>query len=305
LGLLTIVSSFFFSYFLYNLLRTSQGSLALVFLALVFFSVFFVLQGFLISRTNFLHAFLLLESLVLFLPLLTVLPWTFSLAGFVITALFFNYATWSSRLFASKLLKISFFKVGSLLMSRLITGLAFFIVLTYMGLSLTGSISLVSENIFGWVLNPSASLVQNFYPSFTLDKSLRSNFTDIAESQLSALPEWPTLTDSEQRLLVERRASGYESSLFASFGGLIDVSKTTTEAIYQSLSQRLDDLLSSTGWLGYALIILVLVFILRSISPVFSWPVLLLTFLLYQTLQALGWFIVVYESKSQEIIVMS
>jgi len=303
LGVMTSFSALAFSYFYYQFVSSSiEQNIFLLLALLALFAMLFLFQVLFIYDFKTAGTFILVESILLWGIFLYETDLGTSLIGLSITILMFYLAFISSRIYMEKLIQISFFRVGVSMMKIFITGIALFLIMGYISIGLSGSTSIVSRSIFAGALSSSSSIVTRFYPGFSFEESLRDNIEVLTLQTIGRDTRFSEFTPEQKQIFLNQTILNYENKVAEFVGTPVDSRKQLSEVLYSILSLKIENMINVYGSSAYIMVVLIVALILRGLSPIFYWPLLFASFIVFQLLLAFGVIELLLENHSKEIL---
>jgi len=304
LGILSAFSAFGFSYFLHQLISSASANVWPVFIFLFVFSVLFLFKVILITNPRMVYWWGLLDTVALSLFFVFNLASIWVIFSFVFSALFLFWSGYYGKKEADNYLKMRFFRLGKVVLSRFFTAISFFVAFSYVSIFATGSVSLISKDFLNSSLNSGSSLVSSFYPNFSFDSTLRSNIESIISDQIDK-KDGLLVSPEQKNLEVNRGVLIYTKSLSETIGLPVDIDSKTSDFIHSILTFKFSELVKNYGLVAYFALVFIIFLILRSAAYLFYWPILILSFPFFHILRAFGFYAVLLETRSKEVIVMN
>lgn len=299
LGALGVGFSALFGYFFVNLVTTSLPSITTLLpllytiLAVSGFLILVTLQALLIKSVRIASLIALLETLALWL----FVPEKFSLLALIGAALllvFLISGFLNCRNYLNNSLKIKFFPVGRRVTPVAMTGLTLFLTL-YLLSSFNLKEPAIPRTIFDFFIQGSEPIVAKFIPGFTLDGSIDDTLRAFVTSQLPA--GTPTAA-------VAASVSELRQTVAQATGVRITGGEKVLDALYNISISQLLALPPLLKILALAVIGLAIFGLIKTLAFFLNWIIILVSFLIYRLLLALGFFYVAMENQSKEVIVV-
>lgn len=289
-----IVLAFVFSIFLRRLYWSSGDLtlnlvLALVLAALLLVVVF--LQSVLIKDRGRIGAILFLETTVMLIPFI------FSLSGFVLvgltmTFLFLLWGSWSGRKELDQSIKVRLFRLSKFILPKAITGLSIFIAASYMSVFQEQGL-VISRETFRRIISPAEAVTKTVMPAFSLEDTFES-------ALLKSDPEIQKLPSAQKKEIIEKQKEKFGSLFRYNF----ESRDTIINILYDSYTVNAQRISAESKILILFVLGAVIFLLAKSIGTPISWLVALVAALVYEALIALGFAIVVLETRSKEIILL-
>ncbi len=268
--------------------------------AMLFLIVFF-LQSLFIKQFRTLTLILAVECLSLVIGFYDkiLMPAVWGSVAFAFLAMLL--ANYSAKKEINNTLKMSFKKIGKIVLPKAIASLALFSSVVYV--ATTEGDALISRMGFEKMMMPSFSLVQRFYPEFNFSLTLNEFFAFLASESANKIPQFEILPKSVKAQLINQSAKEFQGR-FEEFMGPVNSKLKITDAIYEALMgkfRRANEKTQSLVLLGIAFFIFLF---LESLARPFRLIVTFLTYIIYEILLALGFAKVESEGTSREIIIL-
>lgn len=304
-----IVTIFGFSFFWNLFLTSSHGSflfLALFFICLLFFLVSFLLNVFFIKSFKILCLIVALEWVALLLVNYNYFSALF-LSGSVVIVFLFLIAGWDGQRQLQNMIKISFWSISNIVMPRVILGIAIFLSFVYyLYLYQIDSQKefFLSRQSFGMlmnILNPFLSqAINGFNVSGTVDKVIN----DIIINKVSKDTTSGVLFDDykKQASLVE--VEEVKKRLINSFGNGLEFQVQVSDFLYNLFVKSFRELNSYQRDVFYSMLSVLIFFVVFCLGFPLRWLVVVLSFLVFESLIALGFASIILEGSSREVIVL-
>jgi hypothetical protein len=301
LDLASVLSAGLFGFSYYRYL-TQGSSVWFIFAALIFFAVTSVLQVFLAKKANRRVLVILFEVLALM-----AFFWQDSWQIIAITSLImlvmliWGYFSGYSRFRNS--IQIPFFGASGNILGKFTTGVLLFMILSYVPqLNGGGNALVVSQQSFRTFFDWASGLVNNYYPSLSLNGSF-GNFSDsFSKMELQNNPNFQSLNTSEQNLEVQQASTQFANNLSQTASTTLATSTPTSDAFYNVLNGVLSAWKSqSSGWfdIGWATVLFIG---LRTLGILFVWIAQFISLIFYEILLASGFMKVSEEAHKREVI---
>ena len=281
-----------------NLLLSSL--MALAFMAVFLLCVFFIKTGWMVVLA------VLFQSLAFFIFFYD----RFSLmvgVGIILGLLFFVSGIYAGRKEIENALEIKFWKVAKKVLPKVVAGIAVFAgVICASFIDVSDKDFFISRNAFNVVVSPITDngVLEKIMPGFNLAGSTEEMIRSIATKELENNPQLSLLPDSIKEELLGNAIQQVKSQAMGMAGTQLNFQSKLSDTMYDFLAVKFyslpDNILNSTP-------ILVAVFIFLVIIS-FIWPIRLLaafvSFLLYETLLALGFGTIILEGRSKENVIL-
>lgn len=283
-----------FAFFLSRLYQNTDGlTLNIVFtLALgTLFLVVVFLQSILIKETGRVGAILFLQSAVMLIPFVFSLT-VFILIGFLITYLLLFWGNVSGKKELQYSMKVRIFRLSKFVLPKAITGLSIFVAASYMGVFQDTGL-LVSQDTFKRIVLPAEAVTKIIMPGFSLEDS----FTTLIEK---SHPEIKTFTKSEEAGVIKQQQAYFGQILQYKF----EANDTIVDILYNAYAQNIGQVSSNSKIVILFGLGIILFLLIKSVGTPIAWFVALVAAAVYEILIALGFAVVVLETKSREIVLL-
>lgn len=304
LGVLTSFLALTFSYFFYNFLSESGEKIWASLISLVLFSIFFLLSVVLTEDKKVIFSFVFAESVLASIFFLIKADLKVSSVAFFFLLIFLSWAVFSGKAEEDSYLKLRFFRTGKMVMVKFMTGISIFAALSYISVILSGSVNLISKGTFYSFLEPSVSFVDKFYPGFSFNKTLRENIGLMVEREINKGGTTIYSSPEEKSAIINGSIIQVEKNFSDFLGISLNTKEKTSDLAYSVISLKFSELIEKYGYVVYLFIAALIFLLLKGFGPFFYWPVLLISFFIYQILRALGFFAILLETRSKETIYM-
>ena len=305
IGALGCFTAVLFSYAFYQFLTSStKASWLFVFLTLTAWTLVFLLQTFLLEGRRIMIWFTLGEAALLSAIFILTSNVAAMLIGMVVTAGMMALSAVGGYRERMDRLKIRFFRVGRITLSRFSTAMAIFAAAAYVAVAMTSSVTLVSKDIFKKTLFSGSDLIGKIVPGISFDNTIRKNTEVLVRRQITQNPQLAALTGAEQQSLIDRSVRQYEGYLSDLFKLPVDVRADTADALSSLLSLKVEQLVKTYGVIVYFIAAAIFVLILKGLAPIFYWPMIFIGWLIYQLMLAFGFAHLAYENQAKEVIIM-
>ena len=305
LGVLNVGLASVFGYFL-KLITDGQGRLILGTLLLgIGFLIFFLLDVFLIKSFWRITVIVVLESLALLIFFLGSLSF-YLFSGFLIIVLLLLSSIQAGRRELANMLKIRFWRISKVVVPKAIFALALFSGLVYFN-SVKGEESFfisppVFERIF--ILSSGGNIIEKFFPGFSMSTPLGESLRAVAQRQVNDEPQFQSLPEESREELISQTTRQLEEKFSSFLGVSLGDDASLPGVIYRAIVQWFASLPETGKMLasgGAAFLIFLTIIAL-------TWPIRLLvsvlSYLVYEIFLALGFSVIMLESRSREIILL-
>lgn len=281
-----------------NLLLSSLAALG--FMAVFLLCVFFIKTGWIINLV------ILAQSLgffALFYDRFSVMVSIGAVLGF----LFFISGIYTGRSEIENALEIKFWKIAKKVSPKAIAGIAIFAgVVCASFIDVGGKDFFISRNAFNAIVSPvtDSGLLEKIVPGFNLTGSTEETIRSIAMREIENNPQLKLLPASIKEELLGKAVQEVKIQTTGMAGTQLNFQGKLSDTMYDFLAVKFyslpESILNSTP-------VLVAVFIFLTIISL-VWPIRLtvtfVSFLLYETLLALGFGAIILEGRSKENVIL-
>lgn len=294
IAIIGIILSFGFSFFIHRTYELSGDLTVNIIVALLFAALFLVmvfLQSIFIKDIGRIGTILFLEVSVMLIPFIFLLS-GFLFTGLLLTFLFLFWGSYSSKNELQYSMKTRIFRLSRFVLPKAITGLSIFVAAGYMSVFQDQGL-VISEQAFRRIALPADGIVQAVFPGLSLEDSFE-------EAVIKLNPESKTLSAKEKEALIKSKQDNISGILrynFESRDSFISIFYDAYKFHARKLSESRKVVALSV--LGAAIFL-----IIKSVGMPISWLVALVAVIIYEILVALGFAIVVLETRSKEIVLL-
>ncbi len=307
LGIVSVVFSFLFSYFLKQFILSGRFNFLLFsFLAaLVFLSVFLLMALFIKSawRTNLIIFF---NVLVLAVPFYNQFSKITNL-GLFISFLIFIWANYAGRQGLKNMVKIKFWRISKKTIPKAVVALAIFVSVIYMGHITSGTKGFfISQTAFEKILSPlsKSGLVQKFFPGFDLSLPTEELIQNLAVNQLKENSQLNFLPESAKEQLIDESVKAFKDDISDLIGTTLNLKSKASDELYKIMVEKFSTLSSGVTSVIPIVAAVLIFFVIIGLSFPIRLLVSVLAFLLYEICLALGFGVIMAEGTSREIIIL-
>lgn len=299
----SFASGFFLQVFMVNgggnnLLFSSLAALG--FMAVFLLCVFFIKTGWMVNLAVFIQS---LAFFALFYDRLSPMVGIGAVLGF----LFFISGIYAGRNELENSLEIKFWKISKKILPKAIAGIAIFAGVICASFIDVGSKEFfIPRGAFNAVVSPmtDSGLLEKIVPGLDFSGSTEETIRNIAMREIENNPQLKILPDSIKEELAGKTVQEVENQTAGLAGTQLNFQSKLSDTIYDFLAVKFyslpESILNSTP-------VLVAIFIFLTIISL-VWPirliVALISFLLYETLLALGFGVIIFEGRSKENVVL-
>lgn len=309
LGVAAVIFALGFGYALQILLAVRDLDsfyIALVF-AVLFLSVFLLNTIFIKSRLNS-YAIIVVEVFAIAANFYG----NFSkniFWGMLLAILFLISANYSGAAELQNLLKLKFWRIGKRTLPKAILALSLFISFAYYGhvngLTWTNPEQFfISEQNFERILRPAVPLAQGALPGFDLSAKTGDFLNQIATNEIQTSPGMRAIPQALKQKAIDSAAKGLQSDVEAYIGGSIDLNATLGESLYLALISKLASLPSNITSVMPLIAATILFLTIMTFVWLFRWAATFIGLIIFEILTAVGFSIILIESRSREMVVL-
>jgi len=211
----------------------------------------------------------------------------------------------ATRSYIDQSLKIKLFTAMNIALKNIIVAIA--IIISIMFFSIFSSTSLSKNNP---ILPESAFESITMHVSNALYPMIGINFsqslTDIARETIKKTEKSNdiTLSKSQENILINKLISQYQNKINKTFDKTIDPNKKLSVSIYGLILNKFNHLDPYIRQIALAGLAFALFLSIQATAPILRIILLIILFVIYEILKTFGFFVIVYEQKSKEIIVL-
>jgi len=272
---------------------------------LVLFWVTFTLQAIFVKSWKKIIAAVAVESILMALPFFIVSSNRFSgylLATFAILFLSLLMAEIAARDTIKNALRMPFWRVVREVMLKAITGVLVFLTLIHI-FSISGSNIVPAKNSSDIFVAPIVKLVDK---DLSASSTTREVLRKVALHSFNGekLKTFNSLSESEKSAHLDVEALNLFTSIGGYFG-LTNINAPISESVHDALQNKFFSLSPAAQLYILLSFGALLWFIVRTLAFLLYFPLAFIVFIVYETLIALGFAIVQYESRSREIVILN
>jgi hypothetical protein len=296
-ALLAGVLGYLLNRYITNLDNAWQTILYVVVPAIGFLAVF-LLQVLFVKSRNLINGFILLESIAITVPFLSIFSWWLIFA-WLLLFMFFWKAAQNGKEALENQIKIRFFQVERVVIPGALTALSLFISIAYINFFFEGG--MLSKKSFQTLLRPVVPAMAVYVPGFSWDMTMGKLAEFIAVSQLGGQAE---LIPASQLSFATSQVISYLRAEAAPYGLTFKTSDTLIDVLYNYTAQKMNQIpksLQSLLPIGFALLLFLIV---KGFAILIRWIAAPPAYLLYQLSLATGFARLALESRSREVIVL-
>ncbi len=287
-----VLAAFGASFFFINGNLLWGGILAVLFLSL------FALQVFFLKEFGYLALTILLETVVLLVPYYHISFNYLAISAVAILVCLAGGAL-AGRRELENTLRVPFSRVARKALAGGATGLL-------LGMAILGAVSngaFSYNSVVKTLLDPVITPVMKYYsPDYTPDMSVRGVLTQIARRTQPAIDKLPPATANK---VLNDAVNAASAQLKASLGVEINLDATISANVTDLFAKKVGTMGLPTELLIYAVVFLLLWATIRFAAAIISYPLLVVAFVLFEILIAVGFAVVQLESRSREIVLLS
>jgi len=305
LAFFTTLSAFAFGYFFRAyLLGGGTQVLAVVFVFAIFFASLFLLQTIAVKDGLRASMLALMEGAAL-----TAWFYTYSnLAVFLVPTLLamaaLFYGGMRGRASLSNMMRIHFSELGGIVTPKIVLALAIVAGMSIYMFHLEKN----DVNIPKPAFVKAFSVARGFIPEFSkiqegksFEEDLRILVTTQAEQQVDGFPHMPEPVRDE---VVREGVQTMKQQVNSLFGTEVNFDVPMSEAAYQAVSNRLDNLTPAERSALPILLAAAVLLAILSLSAPIGWMVLFVSYILFEILLMTGFMTRVLEERSREVVIL-
>jgi len=307
LTLFGVVFSFASGFFLQVFMVSGDGNnlllsslIALGFMTIFLLCVFFIKTGWIVNLAVFIQS---LGFFALFYDRFS----TMVNLGAVLGFLFFISGIYAGRSEIENALEIKFWKIAKKVLPKAVAGIAIFAgVICASFINMDSKEFFIPRGAFNAVVSPITDngLLEKIVPGVNFTGSTEETIRSIAMREIENNPQLKVLPDSIKEGLTGKAAQEVKNQTAGMAGTELNFQSKLSDTIYDFLAVKFyslpENILNSTP-------IIVAIFIFLTIIS-FVWPIRLIvafvSFLLYETLLALGFGAIIFEGRSKENVIL-
>lgn len=294
IAIIGIILSLGFSFFIHRAYQLS-GDLTLNIIAALVLSVLFLvtvfLQSIFIKDIGRIGTILFLEASVMLIPFIFLLS-GFLFIGLLLTFLFLFWGSYSSRNELQYSMKARIFRLSKFVLPKAITGLSIFVAASYLSTFQDQGL-VVKEETFRRIVLPAEAIVKVVMPGISLEDSFVSTIE-------KTNPDIQELSKEQKEEIIKKQQERFSKLLqynFESRDALINILYNSYILNAKKVSESRKVLVLFA--LGAGLFLLA-----KSVGTPISWLVASMAVVIYEILIALGFVVVVLETRSKEIVLL-
>jgi hypothetical protein len=297
---LAVLSAAFFGFSYYGYL-TRGYSVWMLLGSLLLFAAFSVLEAFLAKYTRRAILVVFLQS-VATVAFFWRVDWRVLAVTWGVVFVFLAWGYVSGKWRLANSIEIPFFGASGTTLGKFTTGILIFMILIYVPQLSSGNVLVISQKSFGTFFDWAASIVNDFYPSVSLDGTFANFSNSLATMELQNNPSFQSLSPDEQNAAITQQTQQFESAFIGNATGTIATSSPASDAFYNVFRGMANAWQSESG--GWFIVgwIAVIFIALRSVGIVFNWLAQFVTLVFYELLLATGFMKIREEEHIREVI---
>jgi len=225
----------------------------------------------------------------------------------VALAIFMLLAGYEGRRMMDGALKIRFFAISKVILSRAIVGIALMLAIIFFGIFSQAPLGpnnpILPQHVFETSMQRFSHTLAPILGGIDFSKTLRAITQNTVESaiQSQGLP----LTKYQQNVLINKYLTDYQNKISKFFGRTIDPDKTLSSAFYDLLLSKFNGLNDSSRRIVLAGMAFLLFLSVQAVAPIMRWIAGGIAYIIFLFLKAMNFFAVVTETKNKEVILLS
>lgn len=311
LGIFLVVTSFWFGFQFHLLSYFSSGFDAIKLtwfgFSLILFLLLFVLNIVLIPKTKILFSVLFFASVLFAVGFMGSNKYSIILLVWLIMFLGMVWAGYETKKFIEHSLKIKFVTISNLALRKIMLSISIIAAIIFYGAFYATDFNknnpIFPESVFDISLSKVARFMKPVFGDLDFSMTLR----EISEKNIDKITaeQGIFLTIEQKNLLVKKTILDYQNKINKIFGQTFNPDKNLSSAIYDSILYKFNNLKKQTRNLVLFIMAAMLMLSIQALSPVIRIILVALSFVFYEMLKIFGFFIIVYEQKSKESIVLA
>ncbi len=268
--------------------------------ALFLFSAFTSLELILIKKLE-------RRACVLFLEAVGIVAFFYNLPSGILTTLFglllffFVWGEIGGRRELLNAVEPSYFRIGRLKLSKVITGLALAAAFIYLP-QISSKDYLLPRSAFQNVYDWSAGIINKIYPEIKTQDTAGEFIESLANYNLRKLPEFSEFPPVDQQNFVDKEAQKIAQKFNDSLKKKINLEQKTDDLIYEYVSSYLDNLRNNFTKEFRIIWGILIFFALRGFGFIFLPLASILVFAIVQILIGIGFIYVAGETRTKETL---
>jgi len=200
-------------------------------------------------------------------------------------------------------MQIRLWPSASILLSGMITGLAFLLASLYVGLyQQAGGITLES---YKFIVSGASPGLEYVVPNFNPDTNVDALLTGAVSNYIKKATDSGKLPAGLPDSVVRDSVSGLKEKLVGLTGLSIDPGESFIDYSFRYVTTGLKELQNKgLGWLVIGSILVVIFFSIKGVLFLLKWPVLICVLLIYQLLKSINVVSVGVEMRQKEVIIV-
>ncbi len=297
LAAIGVIFSFFFGYFLkLFILEGRLDFLFFCFLAALGFLIFFLLGVFFVKTFWIISLIIFLQTLGFLAPFYDNLSKILGI-GTLISFLIFLSGVYAGRLELENMLKIKFWRISKKTLPKVITGLALFGSIVYVGVVGSGEKEFfISPVVFEKIVK--------FVPGIDFSLPVETLIKNLAVKQIEDNAQLKLLPESVKKELINQSTKEFEQKISDFVGIPLNPKLKASEVVYEIIVEKFNNLPENIRLFAPAAIAALIFLIIVCLSLPIRLITTVLAFLIYEICLALGFSAIMLEGRSREIIAL-
>lgn len=292
-----------FSYYLNIVLVNFSAPAGIYFLtAAAVFLILVFLESLFVKDFGRLSAIFFIEAAALAAPFYGHFS-RFIFIGTVITLLFLIWGGWSGKTELQYSTKIRIFRIARSVLPKAVTALSVFIAAGYISVYQDNKV-LISRSAFERIVISSEGIVRWYYGDFSFADTFQQAAQKIILRQNSGNLAYQTLTSAQKADLLKKTTEELRQRISVFFDVPVGNEQKLMDILYSGFTKFSLNISQSQKVAALFIFAAVIFLIVRSFGAPFYWLVALAAAAVFEILIALGFAVVLLETKSKEIIVL-
>lgn len=309
LGAAAVIFSLGFGYSLqvFFVVRDVNSFYVTLAFAVLFLAIFLLNTIFIKSRLNS-YAIIAVEGLALagnfYSNLSKDIFW-----GTVLTILFLISANYSGVAELQNLLRLKFWRIGKRTLPKAILALALFVSFAYHshvgGLNWTNPEQFfISEQNFERIIQPAVPFIQGALPGFDLSAKTGDFLNQMAVNEIQNSPSMASIPQVLKQKAIDSTARGLQSEIEGYVNGSINLDATVGQSLYSAMIFKLASLPPNITNAMPLIVAAILFLIIMGFAWLVRWVATFIGLTIFEILTAIGFSIILIESRSREMVVL-
>ncbi len=270
-------------------------------LFLLGFLIFFIIQALVVKRSPDIVCAGVLNSAALSVFLYKGSA-SYALISFAILTILFMWAHFRGKYEIENMVRLKFTRAARPVIGLLLTG-----VFTWAGIILfaSGSLFLEEANVNRIVELIGRPLAEKISLDFSSSMKLGDFLGEVAVRQLSQESEFNQLNSPQRKAVVQDFTQGLISSIESTAQTELDINKSVGQNVHQFLVSKSQLFSEQSKLIRLLLLVMALLLTAKGVEFILYIPLVVLAFVMYELMVALGFVVLQYENRSKEVISLS